>query len=71
MDKYIRIVAWEIKDGKRIIKDISEFTGGINDSQVFRRTGTCTRLFSRRLKSAIEQGDYVIIEKSDNWDQEG
>jgi len=68
MQKYIRIVAWEIKDGKRIIKDISEFTGGSKDSQVFRRTGTCTRLFSRKLREAIEQGDYVAIEKSDNWD---
>jgi len=58
--KFIRIEQYNDKK----IHDIYEFTGGIEKGQIFRKqSGTCTRLFSRILRKAIVEGDYVVITK--------
>lgn len=63
MKPFIRLITYDPND---TITDISEFEGDINTSQLFRPfTGTCTRLFSRKLREAIESGEYVRIEKGE------
>jgi len=65
--KYIRLVLMETRpDGTETFKDIVEFEGGIEDSQIFRIvSGTCTRLFSRKLKEFLEQPGRVYFEKGE------
>jgi len=62
MKPFIRLTTY---GPNNTITDISEFEGDINTSQLFRSTGTCTRLFSRKLKEAIESGEWVKIEKGE------
>ncbi len=46
--KYLRVCVWEIRDGQNVIVDIHEF------NEIFRKTGTCLRVFSRVLREIIE-----------------
>ncbi len=45
--KYLRVCVWERREEGNVIVDINEF------NEIFRKTGTCLRVFSRVLREIL------------------
>jgi hypothetical protein len=61
--KLIRMSIFKEIEGVEFLKEILEFEGGVENSQVFRKgSGTCTRLFSKILRNALSDKNRIIVE---------
>lgn len=60
----MKILRVDIRSSSDQLVSVFEFEGGVETGQAFRKkTGTCTRLFSRLLKQRLEQGYKLVIQE--------